>query len=107
MNDTNPETTLEELTRLREELQGSRLALMALCSADDAYHASYKIMIRAPLHKSLEESARTNHLERLREEAITLCVELGRSLKSEREGTCGRCGGPGPLNQQGMCWHCQ
>lgn len=27
--------------------------------------------------------------------------------EDEDADTCGRCGGPGPLNQQGMCWHCQ
>jgi hypothetical protein len=76
-----PETTLEELTRVREELHAVRIALMALCSADDAYQASYKIMMRSPLHEALEESNNTSRVERQRNEAITLCVELGRSLK--------------------------
>lgn len=81
MAEANPETTLEELIRIREELQGTRIALVALCNADDAYQASYKHVMYSPLHESLEESSNTSRLERRRQEAITLCVELGRSLK--------------------------
>lgn len=78
---TNPETTLEELTRVREELQGMRVALIALAKADDVYQAARKRMMRSPLHEALEVSSDITHLERQREEAITLCAELGRSLQ--------------------------
>ena len=77
---TNPETTLEELTRVREELQGMRVALIALAKADDAFQVVRKQMMRSPLHEAIEVSSNITRLEHQREEAITLCVELGASL---------------------------
>lgn len=28
-------------------------------------------------------------------------------MQSDDDEPCGRCGGPGPLDAQGMCWHCR
>lgn len=79
----NPETTLEELTRVREEQQVTRRALIALCLADDAHTAARQRMMSAPLHQAIDESAIEDRTAAQLKEAVTLCVELGRSLKAE------------------------
>ena len=42
--------------------------------------------------------------------ASAFCAEHDREVRNEVHGkpdTCGRCGGPGPLDGRAMCWHCQ
>lgn len=74
--------TRGDIRTLLREYDRMRTALASLGNADDAYQASYKTMMSSPVHDALEESGNTSRLERQREEAITLCVELGRSLKA-------------------------
>jgi hypothetical protein len=79
-----PETTLEELYRMREEQQATRRALIALCLADDAHQEALKRMMRAPIRQAIDESENEDRAALQLKEAVKLCVELGRSLREER-----------------------
>lgn len=99
----NPETTLEELTRVRWELQATRRALIALCLADDAHKTALKKLMSAPLHQAIDECENEDRATFRLKEAVALCVELGRSMLDYLTvADCPKCGGSGVLTQEDM-----